>query len=133
MSEMVDDDMIKEFLTDAHDYLESIELDLLAMERDGIQTSAEIINRVFRAIHSVKGSAGFLGLTPVMGFSHTMESLFAKVRDGSLSLEPELVDVLLAGVDKLRLMFDDHPNCGNVPVSEELAVLNRYLGISLHP
>lgn len=133
MSGVADDDLLKEFVTEARDHLESVEPDLLAMEKDGIKTSSEIINSVFRAIHSVKGASGFFGLTPVTGFSHIMESLLAKVRDGSLSPHPELVDVLLAGVDKLRLMLDDIENCGNVQVSKELAVLNRLLGVSPPP
>ena len=95
MSELMDASLVADFVTESREHLDGIEPDLLAMEQEGQQVSGETINRVFRAIHSIKGGAGFLAFEGLKGLSHAMESVLMLVRDGKLSVSPELMDVLL--------------------------------------
>jgi two-component system chemotaxis sensor kinase CheA len=127
MTEFADDSLISDFVTESREHLDAIEPDLLAMEQDGKQVSQETINKVFRAIHSIKGGAGFLAFENLKSFSHTMESVLMLVRDGKLAVNPELMDVLLSAVDKLRAMIDDIQDSDNVPCAEELAGLQVFL------
>jgi len=124
----MDEDLIQEFVIEARDHLEAVEPDLLAMERDGADTPPEMINSIFRAVHSIKGASGFFGLTPITELSHAMENLLSRIRDGIIAPEPQTIDVLLAGADKLRLMIDDVHASTEVPVAEVKAALSRLLG-----
>ncbi|WP_373531353.1 chemotaxis protein CheA [Vampirovibrio sp.] len=106
-SSLNDESLLLEFVIESREHLLSIEPDLLVMERDGAETDADIINRVFRAIHSIKGAAGFFGLEAVKSLGHCMENVLMLVRDGKLLPSPLVMDPLLLGVDRLRSMLDD--------------------------
>src|SRR5208337_1913554 len=107
MGGLSDDNLITEFVTESREHLSTIEPDLLAMEHEGGQTSQEVINRVFRAIHSIKGGAGFFAFESVKSLSHIMESVLMQVRDRSMEVTPDLMDALLASLDRLRAMLED--------------------------
>lgn len=130
MSGLVDESLINDFVDESLAHLESIEPDLLQME-NGEAASEETINRIFRAIHSIKGSSGMLELDSIKKLSHVMENLFMKIRDGAMSPNPEIIDALLKGVDKLRLMIESVDSCGLIPIDEEIAALNVFLGIEI--
>ena len=127
MSGFEDAGLIDEFVTESREHLESIEPDLLAMEEKGAQVSQDIINRVFRAIHSIKGGAGFLAYEALKALSHTMENVLMQVRDGALVITPEMTDALLAGVDRLRAMLDDIEASDGIPYAQEIASLNAFI------
>ncbi len=127
MSGFEDASLITEFVAESREHLESIEPDLLAMEEKGAQVSQDIINRVFRAIHSIKGGAGFLAYEALKALSHTMENVLMQVRDGALAITPEMTDALLAGVDRLRAMLDDIEASDGIPYARELDALNAFL------
>ena len=125
-----DDSLLFEFVTESKEHLSSIEPDLLTLESQGADAGAEIVNRVFRAIHSIKGASGFFGLEALKNLSHTMESVLMLVRDGKLTVSATVMDPLLAGVDKLNIMLEDIHNSEEVPYQEELAPLEVLLGKS---
>jgi len=102
-----DDAILDELIIESKEHLENIEPNLLALEKEGGKVSGEIINSIFRAIHSIKGGFGFYGLKNIQGLSHAMESVLMQVRDGKMAISPPMTDALLAGVDKLRMMLDD--------------------------
>ncbi|MCK9294563.1 MAG: chemotaxis protein CheW [Desulfobulbaceae bacterium] len=102
-----DDAILDELIIESKEHLENIEPNLLALEKEGGQVSPEIINTIFRAIHSIKGGFGFYGLKNIQGLSHAMESVLMQVRDGKMAITPAMTDALLVGVDKLRTMLDD--------------------------
>jgi len=102
-----DDAILDELIIESREHLENIEPNLLALEKEGGTVSGEIINSIFRAIHSIKGGFGFYGLKNIQGLSHAMESVLMQVRDGKMAISPPMADALLAGVDKLRMMIDD--------------------------
>ena len=120
-----DENMLNEFVAEGRDHLDSIEPDLLAMDSNGAEVSPEIINHVFRAVHSIKGSAGFLGIQSITRLGHVMENVLMQMRDGTMPPTPEKIDALLACLDKLRLMIDDVHGCDRVPFEEEMARLDE--------
>jgi len=127
MGSLVDENLILEFVAESREHLNAIEPDLLAMEQEGRHTSQEVINRVFRAIHSIKGGAGFFAFEPVKALSHIMESVLMQVRDRTLEVTPELMDALLAGLDRLRAMLEDIQASEGIPIAKELAWLKGIL------
>lgn len=126
MSEFFNDSLISDFVTESREHLDAIEPDLLGMEELS-DVAPETINRVFRAIHSIKGGAGFLAYDSLKHLSHSMENVLMMVRDGDLSINPAITDVLLRGVDKLRAMVDDIQGSEGVPCADELADLKRII------
>ena len=98
MSGLNDESLLLEFVAESREHLSSIEPDLLTLEKDGEQAGPEIINRVFRAIHSIKGASGFFGLEALKSLSHSMENVLMLMRDGQLGPTPQVMDPLLIGV-----------------------------------
>jgi two-component system, chemotaxis family, sensor kinase CheA len=97
------DDIVKEFLVESHENLDQLDRDLVALETQ--PTSHEILSRIFRAIHTIKGTTGFLGFAKLESVAHAGESLLSKLRDGVLILNPEITSALLATVDAVREML----------------------------
>ena len=98
MSEM--DEIIKEFLVESNDNLDQLDQDLVELERD--PTSNELLGRIFRAIHTVKGTSGVLGYSKLESVAHVGESLLSRMRDGNLRLNAEITTGLLSMVDAVR-------------------------------
>ncbi len=119
-----DTEILQEFILETRDHLTEIEPDLIQLEQQGAEVSSEIINRVFRAVHSTKGGASFLGLEALKNFSHVFENVLMQLRDKKLVATPDVVDVLLRSVDVLRAMIDDVQNCDQVSCEEETRLLN---------
>ncbi|MBI4913461.1 MAG: chemotaxis protein CheA [Acidobacteria bacterium] len=127
MSSFADESIISDFVAESREHLSSIEPDLLAMEQDGAAAVGEVINRVFRAIHSIKGGAGFFAFENLKRLSHAMESVLMQVRDGKLSVTPAIMDVVFGALDRLRAMLDDIQSSDSVPCEKELEALKGIL------
>jgi two-component system chemotaxis sensor kinase CheA len=100
-----DTSMINEFLVEAREHLTSIENDLLVLEDKDNQNDQTIIDRLFRAIHSIKGSSSFLNLTQITQLSNSMETLMQKCRN--TGMQDAYIDVFLKGVDTLNQLLDN--------------------------
>ena len=121
MTSIVDESIISDFVAESRDHLNAIEPDLLTMEQGGGDLSKDLLNRVFRAIHSIKGGAGFLAFESLKSLSHVMESVLMLVRDGKLKVDPDLMDAIFAGMDRLRAMLDDIQASDRIPCDQEMA------------
>ena len=66
----LDDELLKEFINESREHLTTIEADLLAIEEAGSEIDVELVNKVFRAAHSIKGASSFFGLTKVKDLAH---------------------------------------------------------------
>jgi two-component system chemotaxis sensor kinase CheA len=126
MALIEDDSLVQEFITESQEHLSAIEPDLLAMEGQAPEVDQDIVNRIFRAIHSIKGAAGFFGFEKLKQLSHAMESVLMRVRDKQLVPEAYMVEPLLLGVDKLRCMVEDIANSELVDCEALIPVLTHY-------
>ncbi len=111
------------FVWESREHLDLLEPALLRLQQE--PTNAELINGIFRAAHSIKGGAGFFGLSHIQELSHGLEHVMTRVRDGEAVVTAELLDLLLAGVDKLRLMIDDPSASERVDISDEMERVRR--------
>lgn len=116
-----DEELLTGFLEEAQEHMESLEPDLLALESS--PTDAEIINRLFRSVHSIKGGAGFFGLDNMNQLTHAMENLISKARTSKVIISKEHTDALLLGVDRLNMMIVDIAESGQLDISKELDLL----------
>ena len=121
-------ELIPEFVQEAEEHLQTIEENLLALEKD--PTNAEAINEVFRATHSIKGTAAYVNVGKITRLGHKMETVFDQVRKGSRSYSSELADLTLKGLDLLRtliFMIKMGEGVAVIQVNEVIALLDRYL------
>jgi two-component system, chemotaxis family, sensor kinase CheA len=98
---MVNDEAIREFLVESHEGLDQLDREFVALEAD--PAAHERIATIFRTIHTVKGTSGFLGYSKLEALAHSGESLLVLLRDGTLSLTSQMTSALLALVDKIRI------------------------------
>jgi two-component system chemotaxis sensor kinase CheA len=97
------DDIVKEFLVESYENLDRLDRDLVELEKH--PSDREILASIFRTIHTIKGTTGFLGFSKLEKIAHVGENLLAKMRDGQLKLHPALTTALLAMVDAVRQML----------------------------
>jgi len=100
------DQVMHTFIAESRELLEQMENALLAVGREGDGGDADGINAIFRAAHTIKGSAGMFGLDPVVDFTHVAESVLDKVRDGAVPVTDDLVTLLLACCDHIAALVD---------------------------
>jgi two-component system, chemotaxis family, sensor kinase CheA len=104
----------EQFVTEARELISQATDDLIALERDG--ASPERIDRVFRAFHTLKGSAGVVELPAMSIMLHAAEDLLAGVRQGTLDSDPDTIDATLACLDQVSRWVDDFEATGALPV-----------------
>jgi len=119
--------LIDTFLLEASEQLEAMENGLLRAE-DG-DCDEECINAIFRAAHTIKGSGGMFGFDPVVRFTHVMESVLDRVRNGELALSPDLTEVLLNCCDHLGLLVQE--TAAGRELGVDAASLGTRLGVQL--
>jgi two-component system chemotaxis sensor kinase CheA len=96
-------EVIREFLIETQENLAQLDLDLVTLEKE--PTERETLARVFRTLHTVKGTAGFLGLQKLQAVAHAAESLLSRLREGTLVFNADIASALLAVVDAVRQML----------------------------
>ncbi len=100
-----DPDILQDFLTESGELLEELEGDLVDLE--ATPQDPELLNQIFRALHTIKGSASFLALTNLVAIAHCSESALNVARNGDLLIGKTEMDLLLAAVDVLKIQFDE--------------------------
>ncbi|MBT3065186.1 chemotaxis protein CheA [Rhodoferax sp. U11-2br] len=98
------DDALELFIVESRELLEDMEAALLAIE--GADDKTEMVNAIFRAAHTIKGSSGLFSLDQVVAFTHVVESVLDKVRAGKMVLSDKLVVLLLACCDHIGALMD---------------------------
>jgi len=103
----VDEEIINDFIDESRDYLSIIEESLLVIESQKDASDDDLIDKVFRSIHTIKGSSAFLNFNSITQLSHTMESLLDKMREKEIQPDSYIIDALLKSTDLLKQMIDD--------------------------
>ncbi|MGN6250663.1 MAG: chemotaxis protein CheA [Marmoricola sp.] len=97
---MNDDEIVAEFLVESHENLDQLDRDLVALEKE--PGSRDLLSSIFRTIHTIKGTSGFLAFGRLEALTHVGENLLSKLRDGEMVLTSDLTGVLLEMVDTVR-------------------------------
>ncbi len=122
------DEIVQEFLVESHENLDQLDRDLVALERE--PGSRDLLGSIFRTIHTIKGTSGFLAFGNLESVTHVGENLLARLRDGKLSMTPLTTDVLLAMVDTVRELLasiEDNGTEGDVDVTDVVARITAVL------
>jgi len=100
-----DKEIINDFVAESLENLGTIEIELMDLEQD--PSDLDKINAIFRPFHTVKGVSGFLNFNKINKLAHISENLLDKARNGELSIEGEIIDIILDSVDMLKRMIEN--------------------------
>jgi len=126
MEEM--EEIVQDFLLEAEELLEELDEDLVKLESSSDDT--DLLNKIFRAFHTIKGSSSFLGFETLTHLTHRLEDVLNKLRKFELSLSSELMDAILAGVDKAKEIIETIKEKGDpeaIDVEENISALSKFL------
>lgn len=93
------DDLLREFLTETAESLDVVDVELINLENN--PNDADILGKIFRLVHTIKGTCGFLGLPRLEALAHAAETLMGKYRDG-MAVTPDGVTLILASIDRIK-------------------------------
>src|ERR1700688_5059958 len=97
------DDLLQEFLAETGESLAVLDVELVRFERES--SDATILSNIFRLMHTIKGTCGFLGLPRLGSVAHAGEKILGKFRDGELEVTPRAVTLILNAIDRIRSML----------------------------
>lgn len=125
---VVRDDSYTLFYEKTIDDLDAIEAGLLEVEQASDDEVAGLVNTLFRQVHNIKGSASFYDLSEVVAITHRMETLLGMVRTKHISVDPELIAILLSAKDWLSRILDEDTSFDSSPILEQL---NSFIDIKV--
>lgn len=122
-----DDEILNDFVQESKEYLEDIENEFLEIEQNGQNIDEDLVNKVFRKLHTIKGGAGFVGLIKIKELSHELESILNLIRNREFIPNSENIDQMLSAIDVLRQMVFNPHDSEEVDITEPLARLKKLL------
>ncbi|HLM80502.1 MAG TPA: chemotaxis protein CheW [Terriglobales bacterium] len=125
------DDIVKEFLVESCENLDRLDRDLITLEKN--PNDREILASIFRTIHTIKGTSGFLAFNQLGAVTHVGESLLGRLRDGQLELDREITSALLAMVDAVRQMLASIEATGGEGERDDSGLISRLTGLQQAP
>lgn len=116
-------EIVNDFLAESSEMLEALDQHFVKLEAE--PTNVDLLNEIFRCMHSMKGSAGFLGFTQLVEVAHQGESLLNKLRQGEMSVSPTMIDIILEAVDVVKLMTVDIRETGEDTHVDTALIVNK--------
>ncbi|MEA2855920.1 MAG: two-component system, chemotaxis family, sensor kinase CheA, partial [Methylobacteriaceae bacterium] len=110
------DELLKDFLTETAEHIEAVGTQLVLLERD--PSDAAMIASIFRLVHTIKGTCGFLGLTRLGQLAHAAETLMGRIRDGATPT-PDAVTVILAAIDRIKMVLAELERTAQEPDGDD--------------
>ncbi|MCR2096940.1 hybrid sensor histidine kinase/response regulator [Campylobacter upsaliensis] len=104
-------EILEDFLVEAFELVEQIDHDLVELESN--PEDLELLNRIFRVAHTVKGSSSFLNFDVLTKLTHHMEDVLNKARHGELKITPDIMDVVLESIDRMKTLLNSIRDNGN--------------------
>jgi two-component system chemotaxis sensor kinase CheA len=120
-----DDEILQSYVEESQEHLTDVENDLLVIEEAGADIDIDLVNKVFRTAHSLKGGAGFMGLNNIKELAHKMENVLGMVRSREMIPTPHVVNVLLSAFDKLKELVSHVDRSNEIDISEHIETLTR--------
>ncbi|MEZ5815043.1 MAG: chemotaxis protein CheW [Alphaproteobacteria bacterium] len=117
------DDLISEFLTETNESLEELDLDLVNLEQN--PNDADLIGKIFRLVHTIKGTCGFLGLPRLEKVAHHGENVLGRFRSKDLEVTPEYVTLIFECIDCIKMLVADLGETGSEPEGDDSALIEK--------
>lgn len=117
------DDLITEFLTETNESLGELDLDLVKLEQN--PNDKELLSNIFRLMHTIKGTCGFLGLPRLEKVAHHAENIMGRFRDGELEVTPEYVTLIFESLDRIKEIMSGLEENGEEPQGDDTGLIER--------
>ena len=130
------DDLLREFVTETNESLDVVDVELVRFEQD--PNNAKILDNIFRLVHTIKGTCGFLGLPRLEALAHAAETLMGKFRDGATA-SSEAVTLILATIDRIKAILESlereqrEPEGGDTDLISNLERMVELVGSATSP
>ncbi|MCC2113239.1 MAG: Hpt domain-containing protein, partial [Hyphomicrobiales bacterium] len=116
------DDLLLEFLTETNESLDVVDVELVKFEQE--PNNAQILDNIFRLVHTIKGTCGFLGLPRLEALAHAAETLMGKFRDG-VPVTPDAVSLILTSIDRIKELLAELESAGQEPAGEDRDLISE--------
>ena len=117
------DDLLADFLTETNESLAELDVALVTLERT--PDDADTLSLIFRMVHTIKGTCGFLGLPRLERVAHAAENVLGKVRDRALIVNPAIVSQVLAALDRIKWIVAGLAATGAEPAGDDLDLIDQ--------
>lgn len=117
------DDLIVEFLTETNEGLAALDLDMVKLEQN--PNDKELISSIFRLMHTIKGTCGFLGLPRLETVAHRAENVMGRFRDGDLKVTPAYVTLIFESFDRIKYIVGELEATGSEPAGDDSALIEK--------
>ncbi len=117
------DDLIVEFLTETNEGLQELDNDLITLEQN--PNDKNLISKIFRLMHTIKGTCGFLGLPRLETVAHRAENVMGRFRDGNLEVTPAYVSLILESLDRVRFLLGHIEANGTEPEGSDAELIEK--------
>ncbi len=117
------DDLLAEFLTESNEGLQVLDNELVKLEQN--PNDPELLSNIFRLMHTIKGTCGFLGLPRLEGVAHAGENVLGRLRDGEITVSPEIVSLILECLDRIREILAALEATESEPEGDDADLISR--------
>ena len=117
------DDLLNEFLTESAESLAVLDVELVKFEQNPQDT--EILQNIFRLVHTIKGTCGFLGLPRLESVAHAGENVLGNFREGTLEVTPGAVTLILSCIDSIRTLLGELEETGSEPEGNDQELIDQ--------
>lgn len=117
------DDLLNEFLTETTESIDVVDVELVKLEQD--PNNKDVLDNIFRLVHTIKGTCGFLGLPRLEAVAHSSENVLGKFRDGDLYVTPEAVTVVLESLDRIKEILSGLERTEEEPPGDDSVLIAR--------
>jgi two-component system, chemotaxis family, sensor kinase CheA len=117
------DDLLNEFLTETGENIEIVDTELVRLERDPNDTP--VLDNIFRLVHTIKGTCGFLGLPRLEAVAHSAENMLGEFRDGKIKVTPNRVTLILQALDSIKAILSHLEKTGHEPQGNDSALISK--------
>lgn len=115
------DDLLADFLAETNESLTELDVALVKLERS--PDDHDTLGLIFRLVHTVKGTCGFLGLTRLEAVTHAAENVLGRVRDGELTATPDIISAVLTALDRVKNIVEGLASTGTEPQADDSALI----------
>ena len=119
----MDEELIGEFLAETSEALSELDVDIVNLEQN--PEDAELISKIFRLVHTIKGTCGFLGLPRLETVAHHSENVLGRFRDGDLKVTPKYITLILEAFDVIKEIVAGIEETGSEPEGDDSALLKK--------
>ncbi|MFZ2872187.1 Hpt domain-containing protein, partial [Zavarzinia sp.] len=117
------DDLLQEFLTETAENLDVVDVEIVKLEQD--PNNREVLSNIFRLVHTIKGTCGFLGLPRLEAVAHAGENVLGKFRAGEMEVTEDAVSLILEAIDAIKAILKVLGETEQEPPGNDAAIISR--------